>query len=215
MCDSTVYNPYTSLLPFAISFAFSLSLSLSLPLASSSSLFLSISLSLLASIRSIQRTRCLNYEHLVHLVAYLFPLNIDWILGWKGGGKGRWGVQGQRTAVVWWTKEKKKKKNFFFDDLSIFQEIFLHFLLSSLLSFPRFLFSTTMSNRHLYSFESLCVLANKFFDDFENLMWRERGMGAWVGRIRSGNWKVIAHEMNPVFPVVPLTRSAVVYDKTE
>lgn len=80
-------------------------------------------------------------------------------------------------------RKKKKKKNFFFDDLSIFQEIFLHFLFSSLLSFPRFLFSTTMSDRHRCSFESLCVLANKFFDDFENLIWRGRegwGLG-WGG----------------------------------
>lgn len=44
----------------------------------------------------------------------------------------------------------------------------------------------------------------------------EGGMGGLGGEgVRSGNWKVIAHEMNPVFPVVPLTRSAVVYDKTE
>lgn len=134
MCDSTVYNPYTSLLPFAISFAFSLSLSLSLPLASSSSLFLSISLSLLASIRSIQRTRCLNYEHLVHLVAYLFPLNIDWILGWKGGGKGRFRVKTNGGRVM--DERKKKEKKLFFrrsfdfsGDLSSFPSLF-----SSLLS---------------------------------------------------------------------------------
>lgn len=151
MCDSTVYNPYTSLLPFAISFAFSLSLSLSLPLASSSSLFLSISLSLLASIRSIQRTRCLNYEHLVHLVAYLFPLNIDWILGWKGGGKGRFKINERRSCDG--RKKKKRKKTFFSTIFRFFRRSF--FISFSLLFSPFHDFSSPPPCR-----TAICIRSN-------------------------------------------------------
>lgn len=114
--------------------------------------------------------------------------------------------------------ERKKKKIYFLDDLWIFEEIsFFSFFVSFLLfffSYPRFIFSTMLLTAIV--FVRISRSRDKFFDDFENSM-GDGGLGGWMiewGGCSIGT-KVIAYEMNPVFPVVPLTRSAVVYDKTD
>lgn len=115
--------------------------------------------------------------------------------------------------------ERKKKKIYFLDDLWIFEEIsffsfFVSFLLLFFFSYPRFIFSTMLLTAIV--FVRISRSRDKFFDDFENSM-GDGGLGGWMvewGGCSIGT-KVIAYEMNPVFPVVPLTRSAVVYDKTD
>lgn len=175
MCDSTVYNPSSVFPLFSLSRSRSRSLSffLSLSLGFLSPLPLPLSLSLFShlSIRSIQRTRCLNYEHLVHLVAYLFPLNIDWFNGIDGGGGGGF----RRGTAV--------EKNFFLWIGDFFEEIdfffFFHFLsfffFSLLLSLPRFV---------IYS----AFRPHERIDDFENFERMGEGEGTigWGEDVESG-----------------------------
>lgn len=113
--------------------------------------------------------------------------------------------------------ERKKKKIFFGRSLDFRGDFFFSFFVSFLLfffSYPQFLFSTMLLTAIV--FVRISRSRDKFFDDFENSM-GDGGLGDWIvewGGCSIGT-KVIAYEMNPVFPVVPLTRSAVVYDKTD
>lgn len=113
MCDSTVYNPYTSLLPFAISFAFSLSLSLSLSLPLPLSFSLSLSLS--SRLYSEYTTYTLPKLRTLSTLSSIFISVKYWLdFGVERWGKGKVGGSGSTNGGRVMDERKKKEKKLFF-----------------------------------------------------------------------------------------------------